>query len=204
MTTTTALATLTPERIRAAVAERYGQVATDPGGPFNFPVGRAFARAVGYPPAALDRLPAPASGSFAGVTYLPGRTALRLGERVLDLGCGAGLDALLAAGEVGPAGRVVAVDGAAAMVALARANARAAGATNVRVARATIEALPLPDASVDAAQANGVFNLSPEKGRAVREVWRVLRPGGRLVAAEIALAEAVADRDRATLQDWFR
>lgn len=204
MSPSSALATCSPEQIRAAVVAQYGQVATDPAGAFAFPVGRAFAEAVGYPPAALDRLPAPASRSFAGVTYYHGRTALRPGERVLDLGCGAGLDAIIAAEAVGPTGRVVAVDYAAEMVALARANARAAGMTNVRAEQVPVEALPLPDASSDVAQANGVFNLSPQKARAVREVWRVLRPGGRLIAAEIALTEAVADRDRATLQDWFR
>lgn len=204
MTASPALATMTPEQIRAAVVERYGQVATDPTGSFNFPVGRAFADALGYPTATLDRLPAAASRSFAGVTYYHDRTALRAGDTVLDLGCGAGLDALLAAEAVGPDGRVVAVDYAAEMVALARANARAAGASNLRVEQSAVESLPFPDASVDVAQANGVFNLSPQKEQAVREVWRVLRPGGRLVAAEIALTEAVADRDRATLQDWFR
>jgi len=138
------------------------------------------------------------------VTYYHGRTALQPGEQVLDLGCGAGLDATLAAEAVGPTGQVVAVDYAAEMVALARDNARAAGTTNVRVEQAPIEALPFPDGTFDVAQANGVFNLSPQKEQAVREVWRALRPGGRLIAAEIALTEAVADRDRATLQDWFR
>lgn len=204
MSASPALTALSPEQLRAAVAERYGQVATDPAGPFNFPVGRAFAEAVGYPPALLDRLPAPASRSFAGVTYSHERTALQPGERVLDLGCGAGLDAIIAAEAVGPGGRVQAVDYAAAMVALARANARDAGVTTVQVEQAPVEALPFPDATFDVAQANGVFNLSPQKEQAVREVWRVLRPGGRLVAAEIALAGAVADRDRATVQDWFR
>jgi arsenite methyltransferase len=198
------LAALSPAQIRAAVVERYGQVATDPDGAFNFPVGRDFAEAVGYPTEVLDRLPAPAAQSFAGVTYYHARTALRPGETVLDLGCGAGLDALLASVVVGPTGRVFAVDYAAEMVALARANAQAAGATNIQVEQAPVEALPFPDAMADVAQANGVFNLSPQKDQAVREVWRVLRPGGRLIAAEIALTEAVADRDRATLQDWFR
>lgn len=204
MTASPPLATLSPEEIRRAVADRYGEVATDPSGSFNFPVGRAFALAIGYPPDTLAGVPDEAARAFAGVTYFHDRAALRPGETVLDLGCGAGLDALLAARAVGPAGRVVAVDASAEMVALARANAATAGAANLRVERATVEALPLADDSVDVAQANGVFNLSPEKDRAVREVWRVLRPGGRLIAAEIVLREALADRDRATLQDWFR
>lgn len=204
MSTSALLSALSPEQVRAAVVERYGQVATDPAGSFNFPVGRDFAQAIGYPAAVLDRLPVPAARSFAGVTYYHGRTALRPGEHVLDLGCGAGLDAILAAEAVGPTGHVFAVDYAAEMVALARANAQAAGVMNVRIEQAPVEALPFPDATADAAQANGVFNLSPQKERAVREVWRVLRPGGRLIAAEITLTDTVADRDRATLQDWFR
>jgi arsenite methyltransferase len=204
MPTSPTLATLAPEQIRAAVVERYGQVASDPAGPFNFPVGRDFAQAIGYPAATLERLPAPAAASFAGVTYYHGRTGLQPGETVLDLGCGAGLDALIAATAVGPTGRVLAVDYAAEMAALAEANALSLGVTNVLVTQAPIEALPFPDASADVAQANGVFNLSPQKDQALREVWRVLRVGGRLVAAEIVLSEAVADHDRATLQDWFR
>ena len=211
MGTSPRLASMSPQTIRDAVADRYGQVATDPTGDFNFPVGRDFALAIGYPQALLDALPAAASRSFAGVTCYHGRlsahhgrTAAQPGETVLDLGCGAGLDAILAARAVGPAGQVIAVDNAPAMVALARDNAAAAGATNLRVEEAAIEALPLADASVDMVQSNGVFNLSPEKDRAVAEVWRVLKPGGRLIAAEIALHEAIADADRATLQDWFR
>lgn len=206
MTASTPLDALSPEQIRVAVVERYSEVATAPTGTFNFPVGRAFAEAIGYPAEVLDRLPGPAVGSFAGVTYFHAhaRTALQLGETVIDLGCGAGLDALLAAEAVGPDGRVLAVDLSAEMVALARANARAAGATNLRVEQSPVEALPFADASADAVQANGVFNLSPEKERAAREAWRVLRPGGRLVAAEIVLNQGIADAERATLQDWFR
>lgn len=204
MTASPPLSTLSPAEIRTAVADRYGQVATDPDGSFNFPVGRDFALAIGYPPETLARVPEEAVRSFAGVTYYHGRTTLRAGQAVLDLGCGAGLDAILAAQAVGPTGQVTAVDYSAEMVTLARRNAHAAGVTNVRVEQATIEALPVSDATIDVVQANGVFNLSPEKEQAVREVWRVLRPGGWLVAAEIMLNQEVGDRDRSTLQDWFR
>ncbi len=198
------LTQLSPEQIRDAVGVRYGQVATAPEGAFNFPVGRVFAEAIGYPADALDRLPGPAVQSFAGVTYFHPRSAPQLGATVLDLGCGAGMDALLTAATVGPTGRVLAVDYAVEMVTLARANARAAGLTNLQIEQASVEELPFADASVDLAQANGVFNLSPEKERAIHEVWRVLRPGGALVAAEIVLNHAVADSERTTLQDWFR
>jgi SAM-dependent methyltransferase len=195
---------LTASDIRSAVADRYGQVAAQPGGSFNFPVGRAFAEAIGYPAELLATLPAAAVDAFAGVTYAHDRAALQPGETVLDLGCGAGLDALIAAREVGPAGRVLGVDYSAPMVALARDNARAAGVANLRVEHASIEELPCVAESVDVVQANGVFNLSPEKERAVAEAWRVLRPGGRLIAAEITLAQALDAGERTTLDDWFR
>lgn len=202
--TTPMITDLSPDDIRAAVAAQYGQVATDPEGEFNFPVGRAFAEAIGYPAATLDRLPVEASRSFAGVTYLHDRTRLARGETVLDLGSGAGLDLLLAAAAVAPSGQVIGVDYAEEMVALARANAERAGAANVTVYRAPVEALPLPDESVTVVEANGVFNLSAAKERAVAEVYRVLRPGGRLVAAEIALQQEIAAAERASLRDWFR
>lgn len=204
MSATTPIGQLSPAAIRDAVAERYGQVAAQPDGSFNFPVGRAFAEAIGYPAVLLAKLPAAAVDAFAGVTYAHDRAALQPGETVLDLGCGAGMDALIAARAVGPAGRVLAVDYSAPMVALARDNARAGGVTNLHVDHAAIEELPFAAGSVDVVQANGVFNLSPEKKRAVAEAWRVLRPGGRLIAAEITLAQALDDSERTTLDDWFR
>lgn len=198
------LSTLTPENIRAAVAQRYGEVATEPTGEFNFPVGRPFAEAIGYPVAMLDSLPAEAVGSFAGVTHFHHCTRLQPGMVVLDLGCGAGMDAIIAARAVAPTGRVIGVDYSGEMIARTRENATRAGVDNLEVLQSPVETLALPDASVDVAQANGVFNLSPEKQRAVTEVYRVLKPGGRIVAAEIGLQQAYADNDRATLQDWFR
>jgi len=198
------IADLTAEEIRRAVVERYGQVATDPTGAFNFPVGRAYAEAIGYPPATLASVPEEAVRSFAGVTYFHPRTKLVPGEVVLDLGCGAGMDMIIAAKAVAPNGRVIGIDYSEAMVASATKNAKRAGVMNVMVHRAPVEALPLPDASVDVAEANGVYNLAPEKERAVAEVYRVLKPGGRLVAAEIALRHDVPASERATLQDWFR
>jgi arsenite methyltransferase len=198
------VAELTSAELRQAVANRYGQVAARPTDGFNFPVGRAFAEAVGYPPATLDAVPAAASASFAGVTYLPAWSNVRPGERVVDLGCGAGLDTLIAAQAVGADGHVDAIDVSAEMVALARANVGTAGQTNVAVHRAAVVALPLPDGFVDVVVANGVFNLEPVKEQAVAEVARVLKPGGRLVGAEIVLTEAVPHAERGTLDDWFR
>src|SRR5687767_13379511 len=130
---TSQISDLTAEELRQAVAARYGQVACDPSGPFTFPVGRAFAEAFGYPPATLDALPAAAIASFAGVTNLPLWTAFTPGEVVVDLGCGAGLDTLIASRTVGETGHVHAIDLSEAMVELARANAREAGLANVEV-----------------------------------------------------------------------
>lgn len=204
MTAATLVEGLTPGELRQAVADRYGRVATAPTGDFNFPVGREFAASIGYPSDFLDALPFAAVASFAGVAYLPEWTGLVGGEAVVDLGCGAGLDTLAAAKTVGARGHVDAIDVSPEMVDLARANTRAAGLANVEVHLAPIEELPLPTASADVATANGVFNLAPEKERAAAEVFRVLRPGGRLIGAEIVLTEDVPRAERASLDDWFR
>jgi arsenite methyltransferase len=123
---------------------------------------------------------------------------------VLDLGCGAGLDSTWAAGEVQPDDRVIALDMAWPMVKTLQANIRLAGARGVLPIVAEAEALPLPDASVDVVLVNGIFNLSPDKSAVLREVRRVLRPSGRLVAAEVALTRALAPGEADALDDWFR
>ncbi len=195
---------LAPDDLRQAVAARYGQVALHPTGTFTFPVGRAFAEAVGYPSAILDALPATASASFAGVTYLPAWSDVGCGEVVVDLGCGAGLDTLIAARAVGPDGGVHAVDFSEEMVALARANVLATGFRNVSSHHAPVEELPLANDVADVVVANGVFNLSPAKEQAISEAHRVLKPGGRLVGAEIVLTQDLPRSARDTLEDWFR
>jgi ubiquinone/menaquinone biosynthesis C-methylase UbiE len=126
------------------------------------------------------------------------------GEVVVDLGSGAGLDTLIAARTIGPQGHVHAVDVSPAMVELARANAREAGLANITVYQAPVEALPLPDTVASVVIANGVFNLAPEKEQAAAEAYRVLKPGGRLIAAEIVLRGDVPQLERGTLEDWFR
>lgn len=202
--TTRRLSDISPDTLRAAVAERYGAVATDPTGAFNFPVGRAFAEAIGYPSALLDTVPADAVASFAGVTYLARWTNLAEGETVVDLGAGAGLDSLIAARRVEPTGAVHAVDVSDEMVRLARANAKLAGADNVQVYQSPVEELPLSDGIADVVIANGVLNLVPEKERAVAELYRTLKLGGRYVGAEIVLVHELDDAERSSLDDWFR
>jgi arsenite methyltransferase len=144
-------------------------VATDPSVGFHFHTGRPLAALLGYDPADVDALPDAVVASFAGVgnPWLWGR--LRPGERVVEVGSGARLDALLAARRVGPAGRVIGVDMTPAMVDKARAGAALAGATNVEFRAGLAEALPVPDAFADVATSNGVINLCPDKDAVYRE-----------------------------------
>lgn len=192
------------EELREAVADRYGAVARDPSISASFPVGRAYAEAIGYPAEVLDTLPPAAVATFTGVTYLPGWVPFHTGQYVVDLGCGAGVDTLIAAAQVGADGAVNAIDLAPEMVELTRQNALAANLTNVEVHQAAVEHLPLPSASADIVMANGVFNLAAETGKALAEAFRVLKPGGELIAAEIVLTQDIPLAERNTLDDWFR
>jgi SAM-dependent methyltransferase len=189
--------------LRRAVRERYGRVATEPTAALGFPVGRAFAEAVGYPAGLLERTPG-AAAAFTGVGTPVRAARLQPGERVLELGCGAGLDTTWAAAAVQPAGCVIAVDMALPMVSAMRRNVGGAGATGVLPIVAEAEALPLPEASVDVVLVNGLLSLAPDKTAVVREIRRVLRPGGRLALAEVALGAPLAPGEASTLDDWFR
>lgn len=195
---------MTPDAVRAAVRDRYSQVATTPTAEFTFPVGRAFAEAVGYPPDVLASLPPAAAAAFAGVACPVTHAELTPGETVLDLGCGGGLDSLYAGRCVGPRGRVIGVDFAPAMVARAQQSLVDAGVPWVEARLGDGSRLPLPDAGVDAALVNGIFNLNPDKQELLTEVYRVLKPGGRLVAAEIILTAPLPPEEGHSLDDWFR
>lgn len=198
------LAEHSPQEIKSAVADRYGLVATSPGTKFSFPVGRQFAESVGYPPAVLDKLPAGMWESFTGAGNPQAFADPRPGETLLDLGCGAGLDLYLYAQKMGPQGTLIGLDLSEPMLSKARKNFASLGLSNVTWLRAPADAIPLPDHSVDLVTANGIYNLSPDKEAVMREVSRVLKPGGRTIFAEIVLQKELPQAVRCEINDWFR
>ncbi len=192
----------TAHEITGAVKERFVNLALSPQSEQKFPVGPASAKKLGYAAAEIDALPASVTESFAGVGNPFSLGALRAGETVLDLGSGAGLDSILAARRVGPTGRVVGVDMTEKMVEKARANARAGGAANAEFRQGQADALPVEDGSVDVVISNGVFNLCPDKPKVLTELFRVLKPGGRLQMADILLEDGVTAEEVARKGTW--
>jgi SAM-dependent methyltransferase len=197
-------APLLADEVRRLVTETYDRLACEPGGSFHFHRGPAYAADVlGYDAAELATLPARATARFAGVGRPFALGVLEPGELVLDHACGAGMDVLLAARRVGPQGSVIGVDLTPAMREQARLATQEAGlADRVEIRAGAMEDLPLDDASVDVVLSNGVVNLSPEKARVFAEIGRVLRPGGRLLLADVVLAHELRASRREDPQLW--
>lgn len=177
--------------LKDEIIRMYQEVADQPESRFHFFHGREAAEMFGYETAWLDRAPAGAVASFAGVGNPHLRSRLQPGETVLDLGSGAGLDAIIASWQVGPGGRVYGVDLNPSMCARAQAHAALAG-MQMECREGTMENIPLPDASVDVVLSNGVINLSFRKRRVVQEMFRVLRPGGRMSITDIVSAKQLS------------
>ena len=190
------------EVLKCEIKKTYAQVSTEQEAEFIFPTGREWARDLGYPVDLLDRVPETSAGSFAGVANPFSLGALLPGERVLDLGSGAGTDSLVAAQMVGPEGRVTGIDMTPEMVATARASAAAMGLENVEFHEAEAERIPFADASFDVVISNGVIDLIPDKDAVFAELHRVLEPGGRLQIADVTIQRPVSDEGRRNIDLW--
>ena len=177
--------------LKGEIIRMYQEVADKPESTFHFYHGREAAELFGYAPEWLDRAPSGAVASFAGVGNPHVRSNLQPGETVLDLGSGAGLDALIAGWQVGPTGRVVGVDLNPAMCVKAQAQAETTG-VRMECRQGAMEDIPLPAASSDVVISNGVINLSFRKRRVVAEIFRVLRPGGRVSVTDIVSAKQLS------------
>jgi SAM-dependent methyltransferase len=188
--------------LRAEIRKTYTDVSTEQEHEFIFPTGRAWAQELGYPEPELARVPDATVESFAGVANHWTLGRVEPGAVVLDLGCGAGTDLLVAAQMTGPTGRVIGVDMTPAMLQRARESAGAMGLDNVELHEALIEKLPLQEASVDVVISNGVIDLVPDKDAVLDEIDRVLRPGGRLQLADVIIHSEVSEDARKRIDLW--
>ena len=202
MTQTVATPTVDLDGLRRAIQDEYALVAQQPEHGFHFLVGRPLATLLGYKERWLTGIPEPTIESFAGTGNPFSVGALLAGEYVVDVGCGGGIDSLIAAHMVGLSGRVIGVDMTPAMVRKARTSAAAAGTLNLEFREGFGEALPVEDGWADVVISNGVLNLMPDKDAALREMARVLKPGGRLQIGDILVQKPVPQDAKEDISLW--
>ena len=190
------------DELRKAIQDEYALVAQEPEHGFHFLVGRPLAQLLGYEETWLDGIPEPTIASFAGTGNPFSVGATQPAERVVDVGCGGGIDSLIAAKMVGASGRVIGVDMTPAMVLKAQTSAAVADIRNVEFRAGFGEALPVEDGWADVVISNGVLNLMPDKDAALREMARVLKPGGRLQIGDILVQKAVPQSAKEDIALW--
>jgi len=190
------------ETLRCQISDKYTEVAKTPEKGFHFHTGKPLARMLGYSDEVVDTLPVGTVESFAGTGNPFSMGELRAGEVVLDIGCGAGFDSLIAARQVGERGRVISVDMTPAMLDKAAAGAREAGIANIEFREGLAEALPVEGASIDVVISNAVINLCPDKMAVMQEVNRVLKPNGRIQIADIVVHKEVPQDAKDDIDLW--
>ncbi len=198
------LGEMSSDEIKEAVKEKYSQVAKESCATFNFPVGKAFALKVGYSEEILDKLPQSMYESFTGANNPQPFVELKEGEIVLDLGCGAGLDLYFYAKAVGINGKVYGLDISQDMINKAKHNMEAVEIKNVEIKCGHFDNLSFDDNFFDVVASNGIYNLSPNKEKVMKEVFRVLKSGGRTVFCEVVLKDKLPENVRKNIDDWFR
>jgi SAM-dependent methyltransferase len=187
--------------LKSEIKKTYATLSQEPEKDFVFPTGRAWAEDLGYPPE-LQQVPDRVAESFAGVANPFSLGRLEQGERVLDLGCGAGADSLVASLMVGPEGSVTGIDMTPEMLEKARAGAAALEAANVSFVEGEAERLPFDDESFDVVISNGVIDLIPDKDAVFGEIHRVLVPGGRIQVADVTIQQPVSEEGRRKIDLW--
>lgn len=190
------------DSLRRAIQDEYAVVAADPGRGFHFHTGRPLASILGYDETWLDGIPEHSIASFAGTGNPFSLGVLRPGEHVVDVGCGAGIDSLIAARMVGPDGGVVGVDMTPSMLDRARSSAAEMGANNAEFRQGFAESLPVADGWADVIISNGVLNLFPDKSAGLQEMARVLKPAGRLQIGDILVGKAVPESAKRDIDLW--